>query len=62
MGEKGRAIVIGAGMAGLTAAHYLKEAGFEGVLAVEREAGDDRFSDIKLAVERLSQFGGYGPG
>jgi len=31
----------------------LKEVGFNGVMAIEREAGDDRFGDIKLAVERL---------
>jgi L-ribulose-5-phosphate 3-epimerase len=31
----------------------LKEVGFNGVVAIEREAGDDRFGDIKLAVERL---------
>jgi sugar phosphate isomerase/epimerase len=33
----------------------LKEIGFKGVLAIEREAGDDRFGDIKLAAERLQQ-------
>ena len=35
----------------------LKEIGFEGALAIEREAGDDRFGDIKLAAERLSNIG-----
>jgi len=34
----------------------LKEIGFEGVLAIERESGDDRFGDIKLAAERLQRF------
>ncbi|HUT31654.1 MAG TPA: sugar phosphate isomerase/epimerase family protein [Sedimentisphaerales bacterium] len=34
----------------------LEEIGYEGALAVEREAGDDRFGDIRLAVERLSRF------
>jgi sugar phosphate isomerase/epimerase len=34
----------------------LKEIGYEGTLAVEREWGDDRFDDIRLAVERLSRF------
>lgn len=34
----------------------LKEIGFEGALAIEREAGDDRFGDIKLAAERLQAF------
>jgi sugar phosphate isomerase/epimerase len=37
--------------------NVLKEIGFDGVLAIEREGGDDRFSDIKLAAERLSSFG-----
>ena len=32
----------------------LKGIGFEGVLAIEREAGDDRFGDISLAAERLA--------
>ena len=36
----------------------LKEIGFEGALAIEREAGDDRFGDIKKAAERLSAFKG----
>jgi sugar phosphate isomerase/epimerase len=31
----------------------LRKVGFAGVLAIEREAGDDRVGDIKLAVERL---------
>jgi len=34
----------------------LREVGFNGVLGIEREAGDDRIGDIKLAAERLSQF------
>lgn len=34
----------------------LKEIGFNGALAIEREAGDDRFGDIKKAAERLSAF------
>ncbi len=32
----------------------LTEIGFNGALAIEREAGDDRPGDIKLAAERLS--------
>jgi sugar phosphate isomerase/epimerase len=36
----------------------LKEIGFKGALAIEREAGDDRFGDIKKAAERLSAFKG----
>jgi sugar phosphate isomerase/epimerase len=35
----------------------LKEIGYEGTLAIEREWGDDRFGDIGLAAERLSRFG-----
>ncbi len=34
----------------------LEEIGFDGVLAIEREAGTDRFGDIKLAAERLLEF------
>lgn len=34
----------------------LSEIGFEGALSIEREAGNDRFGDIKLAAERLSLF------
>jgi L-ribulose-5-phosphate 3-epimerase len=32
----------------------LKETGFRGALAIEREAGDDRLGDIRKAAERLS--------
>ena len=32
----------------------LEKIEFAGTLAIEREAGDDRFKDIKLAVERLN--------
>lgn len=34
----------------------LKEIGYEGTLAIEREAGDSRLGDITLAVERLKQY------
>ncbi len=34
----------------------LKGLGFEGVLAIEREAGDNRYEDIKLGVDRLSKW------
>ncbi len=34
----------------------LKSIGFDGALAVERESGDDRLSDIKLAVDKLCGF------
>ncbi|MBI5819825.1 MAG: sugar phosphate isomerase/epimerase [Verrucomicrobia bacterium] len=33
----------------------LKEVGFAGVLAIEREAGNNRLGDIKLAAERLAK-------
>ncbi len=36
----------------------LEEAGFAGVLAIEREAGDNRLGDIQLAAERLARFAG----
>ena len=36
----------------------LKEIGYCGTLAIEREAGDDRAGDIALAVERLQGFKG----
>lgn len=32
----------------------LEEIGFKGAMAIEREAGDDRFGDIKMAAETLS--------
>lgn len=34
----------------------LKKNGFEGSLAIEREAGNNRMEDIKLAIKRLRQF------
>ncbi|MHC4430778.1 MAG: sugar phosphate isomerase/epimerase family protein [Planctomycetota bacterium] len=36
----------------------LTEIGFDGALAIEREAGDDRPGDIKLAADRLCSIGG----
>jgi len=36
--------------------NVLKEFGYDGALAIERESGDDRVGDITLAVERLRQF------
>jgi len=36
----------------------LKNTGFNGPLAIEREVGDNRFEDIKLAAERLSRYSG----
>lgn len=35
----------------------LRKVGFKGVLAIEREAGDDRFGDICHAAEILQSFG-----
>ena len=35
----------------------LREVGFTGALAVEREAGDDRIGDVQLAVQRLAEAG-----
>ncbi|MCU0914792.1 MAG: sugar phosphate isomerase/epimerase [Planctomycetes bacterium] len=32
----------------------LEEVAFDGAMAIEREAGDNRFGDIKLAIERLT--------
>ena len=32
----------------------LEEVGFEGAMAIEREAGDNRLGDVKLAAERLA--------
>ncbi|HNY77942.1 MAG: sugar phosphate isomerase/epimerase family protein [Sedimentisphaerales bacterium] len=32
----------------------LEEVGYDGALAIEREAGDDRFGDIQKAVQRLA--------
>lgn len=34
----------------------LKEIGYRGAVAIEREAGDDRFGDIQWAAEKLSAF------
>ncbi|MBN1845951.1 MAG: sugar phosphate isomerase/epimerase [Sedimentisphaerales bacterium] len=36
----------------------LRQIGFDGVLAIEREAGNDREGDIRLAADRLEQFTG----
>ena len=33
----------------------LREIGYSGAIAIEREAGDDRLGDIRLAAERLTQ-------
>jgi sugar phosphate isomerase/epimerase len=36
----------------------LEEIGYDGALPIEREAGDNRFGDVKLAAERLVAYGG----
>ena len=58
-GTWGAEVPWGDGEVGLEAfLNVLKEVGFAGAMAIEREAGDDRFSDIKLAAERLQRFSG----
>ncbi len=58
-GTWGAEVPWGDGQVGTEAfLNVLEEIGFEGVLAIEREAGDDRFGDIKLAAERLLGFDG----
>ena len=53
-GTWGAEVPWGNGQVGTEAfLNVLKEIGFNGVMAIEREAGDDRFGDIKLAAERL---------
>ncbi len=57
-GTWGAEVPWGNGQVGVEAfLNTLEEIGFEGTLAIEREAGDDRFGDIKLAVERLTSAG-----
>ncbi len=54
-GTWGAEVPWGAGEVGV--AEFLKvldEVGFEGAMAIEREAGDQRVDDIKLAIERLT--------
>ena len=36
----------------------LKEIGYDGVLAIEREAGNSRKGDVKIAIEKLCAFSG----
>ena len=58
-GTWGAEVPWGDGQVGTKAfLNVLEEIGFNGVLAIEREAGDDRFGDIKLAAERLLGFNG----
>jgi len=54
-GEWGAEVPWGDGQVGPTAfLAALEEIGFDGAMAIEREAGDDRVADISLAVERLT--------
>lgn len=57
-GTWGQEVPWGEGQVGQEAfLKTLKEIGFEGNIAIEREAGNDRFGDIKLAAERLRRAG-----
>jgi L-ribulose-5-phosphate 3-epimerase len=56
--EWGREVPWGEGQVGSEVfLRALREARYAGALAVEREAGDDRLGDIRLAVERLAAAG-----
>ncbi|MCJ7729311.1 MAG: sugar phosphate isomerase/epimerase [Sedimentisphaerales bacterium] len=56
-GEWGTEVAWGTGEVDAAAfLSALKHAGFAGVFAVEREAGDDRFGDIKSAIDKLKIF------
>ncbi len=56
-GTWGQEVPWGAGEVGCDKfLRALKKIGFTGTLAVERESGDSRFEDIKLAIERLRSF------
>jgi hypothetical protein len=58
-GTWGREVPWGAGQVGGDKfLQALEKTGFTGTLAVEREAGDSRFEDIKLAIEKLRSFSG----
>ena len=56
-GTWGTEVPWGEGEVGTSAfLNALKDAGFAGVLAIEREAGDNRLGDIRLAAERLAGY------
>ncbi len=58
-GTWGAEVPWGDGQVGMRAfLEVLNEIGYEGTLAIEREAGDDRVGDIRKAVERLASFTG----
>jgi sugar phosphate isomerase/epimerase len=57
VGTWGQEVPWGEGEVGTDAfLKALKQIGFKGVLAIEREAGDNRYRDIKLGVERLRKW------
>lgn len=57
-GAWGSEVPWGSGQVGEDAfLSVLTETGFDGALAIEREAGNKRFADIQFAAERLSQHG-----
>jgi sugar phosphate isomerase/epimerase len=54
-GTWGSEVPWGDGQVGVAAfLGVLDEVGFDGAMAIEREAGDDRIGDIRLAVQRLT--------
>ncbi len=54
-GTWGQEVSWGSGQVGSNEfLNALQEINFAGALAIEREAGDDRLGDIKIAVERLT--------
>ena len=54
-GQWGTEVAWGMGQVGCTEfLEALKNTGFAGALAIEREAGDDRLDDIKTAIEVLA--------
>ncbi|MCX6901335.1 MAG: sugar phosphate isomerase/epimerase [Verrucomicrobia bacterium] len=56
-GTWGSEVPWGEGEVGATAfLNALKDAGFAGVLAIEREAGNNRLGDVQLAAERLAAY------
>jgi sugar phosphate isomerase/epimerase len=57
-GQWGTEVVWGTGQVGAEMfLAALQEVGYEGAVAVEREAGQTRRNDIRIAIERLIQFG-----
>jgi L-ribulose-5-phosphate 3-epimerase len=60
-GTWGTEVAWGAGEVGAEAfLKKLSDIHYQGAVAIEREAGDDRVGDIKLAAEKLSQYGRAG--